>query len=55
MEVDGFTFCIEKELLEKIGGANIDISYMGFVIEPDNPLNSESGCSSCGTGGSCSI
>jgi len=55
MEVDGFSFCIDKTLLGTIGGATIDISYMGFTIEPDQPLAAESGasCSTCGTGGSC--
>jgi len=60
MDIDGFSFCIDKTLLSSIGGATIDISYMGFTIEPDQPLESESGssgssCSTCGTGGSCSI
>lgn len=56
-ETDGFTFCIETELLNKIGGVDIDLSYMGFTVEPRQPLASEGGssCSSCGSGGSCSI
>lgn len=58
MEVEGFSFCIDKTLLTSIGGATIDISYMGFTIEPDTPLASDSGsessCSTCGTSGSCS-
>ena len=56
MEVDGFDFCIETSLLDQIGGATIDITYLGFNVEPDNPLNSSgsSGCSSCSSG-SCSI
>lgn len=56
LEVEGFSFCIETSLLNQIGSATIDISYMGFTIEPEKPLNSgDSGCSSCGSGGSCSI
>ena len=57
MEVEGFSFCMDKTLLSTIEGATIDISYMGFTIEPDKPLAAESGegssCSTCGTGGSC--
>ncbi len=56
MEVEGFDFCIETSLLSQIGGATIDITYLGFNVEPDKPLNSagSSGCSSCSSG-SCSI
>ena len=55
METDGFTFCIEEALLGKIGGVDIDLTYMGFTVEPRIPLANEGGssCSSCG--GSCSI
>ena len=55
--MDGFPFCIDKELLQTVGGVNIDLTYMGFAIEPNIPLAS-SGGSSCGgscSGGSCSI
>ena len=41
-----------------IGGVNIDLSYMGFVVEPQIPLTAQgesSSCGSCGSGGSCSI
>lgn len=58
VEMDGFTFCVNKNLLEQIGGVNIDLSYMGFVVEPQKPMTSaESGsaCGSCGSGESCSI
>lgn len=57
VETEGYTFCIETSLLNQIGSATIDITYMGFNIEPEIPLNSggSSGCSTCGSGGSCSI
>lgn len=57
-ETDGFTFCVNKELLDSIEGVDIDLSYMGFVVEPKKPLpsaSSGSSCGSCGSGGSCSI
>ena len=52
-EVGGYKFCINKELLELIGGAKIDVSPLGFMITPDNPLPQTSGgcggcCGSCG-------
>lgn len=53
-EKDGFTFCINKELLEQVQGVKVDLSYMGFVLEPAVPLagGGESGCSGCGSSGS---
>ncbi len=46
-DVDGFTFCINKELLAQIEGVTLDFGYMGFAINPTKPLPS-SGGSSCG-------
>ena len=56
MEQDGFQFCVTKALWEQIGGVTIDLSYMGFALEPDIPLpnvgsSCGSCCGSCGTGG----
>lgn len=34
--------------MERIGGVKIDVSYMGFIVEPELPL----GGGSCGTCGS---
>ena len=50
-EQDGFTFCIAGDLLETVGGVSIDLTYMGFSVEPEIPL-ANTGGSSCG--GSCS-
>lgn len=47
-EVDGFTFCINKNLLEQIEGAKIDLSQMGFVVEPSVPLPESSAGGGCG-------
>ena len=49
MEQDGFTFCAEKNLWTQIGGVTIDLSYMGFTVEPTNPLPAPEGGSSCGS------
>ena len=52
-DVDGFSFCINKELLNQIEAATIDLSYMGFVIEARVPLpqQGDCSCSGCGSGG----
>lgn len=45
-----FTFCINKELLDKTGALTVDLSYQGFIIESANPLGGGGGCSGCGGG-----
>ncbi|MCH5277157.1 MAG: IscA/HesB family protein [Desulfovibrionaceae bacterium] len=49
LDQDGFTFCVEKNLWEQIGGVTIDLSYMGFTVEPANPLPAPAGGSACGS------
>ena len=50
-EEKGFTFSVNKDLLEKAGSITVDLSYMGFTVESANQLGGGSGCGSCG--GSC--
>ncbi len=59
-EDNGLTFCINKELAEKVGAVSISLTHMGFVVEPEIPLPSAGGnggcsscCGSCGSSGSC--
>ena len=54
-EVNGITFCMQKDLYEKVGGVTVDLGYMGFSIVTEFPYSpaGQSSCSSCG--GSCSI
>ena len=53
-EQGGFSFCMEESLLAQIGGVKIDLSNMGFSVEPVNPLGTPGGDSGCGScGGSC--
>lgn len=53
-EKDGFKFCMDKSLLELVKSVTIDLTYMGFTVEPEQPLPAgEGGCSSCGSGGGC--
>lgn len=50
-EQSGFTFCINKELLAQVEGVKIDLTHMGFVVEPTVPLpQAGGGCSGCSGG-----
>ncbi len=51
IEKDGFKFCVNKELMDEATGINVNVSYMGFEIEPVKPFASAGGgCgSSCGS------
>ena len=58
-EEGGFTFCINKELLEKVEAVTLDLSYMGFSVEPRVPLaapaGGESKCGGCSGSSSCNV
>jgi hypothetical protein len=54
----GFSFCINKALLAKIGGVTIDMTYMGFMVSPEIPLEesgASSACGGCAGSTSCSV
>ena len=36
-EQDGFAFCINKELLQQVKSVSIDLSYLGFTVNPKCP------------------
>ena len=44
-----FTFCINKDLLAQVQGVKIDLTYMGFAVEPTVPLAAADGGSACGS------
>lgn len=54
-EAGGYTFIINNDLLGQIGGAKIDLTPMGFMIEPEKPLPQAAGggcggcCGGCGS------
>ena len=54
-ENNGFIFCIKKDLLEQIQGVKVDLTYMGFAVEPLVPLEGSGGgsCSGCGSSAGC--
>lgn len=49
-----FTFCINSDLLTQIESVRIDLTYMGFQVEPGKPLASSGGsCGGCGSSSNC--
>ena len=53
-DVDGLVFCMDKALADTTGGVTVDLTYMGFTVEPKVPLNAR-GCGGSCSGGSCGI
>jgi hypothetical protein len=49
--VEGFTYVVDTEFMKKASPIRVDFSYMGFRL--DSSINFDSGCTSCGTKGSC--
>ncbi len=54
-DINGFTFCIAKDLAAQAGDVAIDLTYMDFTVESRNPFGGgEGGCGGCSSG-SCGI
>ncbi len=51
-DVKGLKFVVDKEFMEKAEVIKIDFTGMGFNLASNMDLG-ESGCGSCGSGGSC--
>ena len=49
LAAEPYSFCINKDLLDKTGDLTVDINCQGFVVESKNPLGG-GGCGSCGGG-----
>ena len=53
-EANGYTFVVNKNLLESITSATISMTEMGFMVTPETPLpNAGGGCGGCGSSSSC--
>jgi iron-sulfur cluster assembly protein len=50
-EIDGFTYVVDKLFMEKAKPIKVDYLEYGFKV--DCAIQFSSGCSSCGTAGSC--
>lgn len=51
-DVDGFKYIVDKEFMQKASSIKVDFSEMGFKIDSGIDFGG-SGCSSCGTTGTC--
>lgn len=54
LDVSGYTFCIEKALLDQAAPISIHMTPMGFSVESKLELGG-GGCGSSCSGGSCSV
>jgi Fe-S cluster assembly iron-binding protein IscA len=52
-EIEGFQYVVDKLFLEKAKPIKIDFIDYGFRISSNYIFPAASGCSSCGTTGSC--
>ena len=47
-EEQGYSFCMDRELLVMVAHVTINFSYMGFSIDPEIPLpGAGTGCGGC--------
>jgi len=54
LDVAGYSFVIEKDLLEKGKLFKIDMTHLGFSVSSELELGGGGGCGSSCSGGSCS-
>ena len=54
-EIDGYKYIVEKDFLERAKPIKVDFQMYGFKLESNMELGAGGGCSSCGSGGSCSV
>lgn len=52
-EIDGYKYIVEKDFLNQAQPIKVDFHMYGFKLE--SGMDFGSGCSSCGSGGSCSV
>lgn len=53
LDISGYTFVIEKDLIEKAAPFTVDMTYMGFAISSRLELGG-GGCGGSCSSGSCS-
>lgn len=52
-DVKGLKFVVDKEFMGKAENIKIDFTGMGFHLDSNIEMGGDSGCGSCGSGGSC--
>ena len=50
-DIEGFTYIVDKEFMVKASPIKVDFLVNGFKV--DSAIDLASGCSSCGTKGTC--
>ena len=51
--VNGFTFLVNKDFLEKVKPIKVDFTGYGFKVDCGIQFAPGGGCSGCGSAGSC--
>lgn len=52
-DVKGLKFVVDKEFMVQAETIKVDFTGMGFALDSNIDLGGDSGCGSCGSGGSC--
>jgi iron-sulfur cluster assembly protein len=52
-EVEGFTYVVDKNFMEKVQPIKVDFHQYGFKVDCAIDFSAAGGCSSCSTAGSC--
>jgi Fe-S cluster assembly iron-binding protein IscA len=53
-EINGFTYIVNKEFMEKAESIKVDFAELGFTLDCGIDFGAESDCSGCGTNTTCS-
>ena len=51
--VNGFTFLVNKDFLEKVKPIKVDFTGYGFKVDCNIQFGATGGCSGCGSAGTC--
>ena len=51
--VNGFTFLVNKDFLEKVKPIKVDFTGYGFKVDCGIQFGATGGCSGCGSSGTC--
>ncbi|HDI61282.1 MAG TPA: hypothetical protein ENF48_13185 [Desulfobacteraceae bacterium] len=51
--VNGFTFLVNKDFLEKVKPIKVDFTGYGFKVDCAIQFDAAGGCSGCGSAGTC--
>ncbi|GBC63989.1 hypothetical protein DENIS_4989 [Desulfonema ishimotonii] len=52
-EIEGFTYLVNKDFMEKVKPVKVDFSDVGFKLSCGVEFSAGGGCSGCGTTSNC--